>query len=583
VNNKCLMKQIGIFFFANLLYGCAGHTVHSSQVVDDDKLTIHAQNASLPDYRFVSAEQEHMYKILLAEIAGQRGNYILSAEIYYDVAERTRDVQLAERATKIAAFIENYQLAGRAASLWLDIDPDNKSARQILSSVLLEQQRSDEAIQQLSQVLKTLSTQNDKAAHQEVNILVELLSRHKEQGLQLAKKLTEKFPDDLMALYIYARLQLANEQLGESLTTLDKIIAKDPRYPNVVLLYTHILEKQNNINTALSFLQQHIKQHPEELDWQFIYARMLAGMKKYPKAIDAFKALLDKDHKQRDDILFAIAALYLQTEQYNDAKIYFQHLTESEQQQNTAYFYLAKIAEQEKNITHAIVQYQKIKQGEHYLGAQTRIAVLMSQQGSLEDALAYLRSVPVESNKETLHLKQVEAELLTEHKHYAQAMLVYDDILKAAPDTVSILYMRALLADKLGQQADVEKDLRRVLSLSPNHVDALNALGYSLANNTTRYQEAHELIKQALAARPKAHYILDSMGWVLYRLGQYDAAIDYLNKAQAALDDPEIAAHLGEVLWVKGDKQQAKDIWEKAQEKFPNDEFLQQVIRRFLP
>lgn len=583
MNNKCLMKQIGIFLFANLLYGCAGHTVHSSQVIDNEKLTIQAQNASLPDYRFVSAEQEYMYKILLAEIAGQRGNYILSAEIYYDVAEQTRDVQLAERATKIAAFIENYQLAGRAASLWLEIDPDNKSARQILSSVLLEQQRSDEAIQQLSQVLKTLNTQNDKAAHQEVNILVELLSRHKEQGLQLAKKLTEKFPDDLMALYIYARLQLANEQLDDSLTTLDKIIVTDPRYPNVVLLYTHILEKQKNTNAALSFLKQRIEQHPEELDWQFVYARMLAGIKKYPEAIESFKALLATDHKQRDDILFAIAALYLQTEQYHHAKNYFQQLTESEQQQNTAYFYLAKIAEQGKETAHAIEQYKKIKQGEHYLSAQTRIAVLMSQQGDLEESLAYLRSVPVESNEETLHLKQVEAELLTEHKQYAKAMLVYDDILKAAPDTVNILYMRALLADKLGQQADVEKDLRRVLALSPNHVDALNALGYSLANNTTRYQEAYELIKQALTARPQAHYILDSMGWVLYRLGQYDEAISYLNKAQATLDDPEIAAHLGEVLWVKGDKQKAKTIWEKAREKFPDDEFLQQVIRRFLP
>jgi Flp pilus assembly protein TadD len=250
---------------------------------------------------------------------------------------------------------------------------------------------------------------------------------------------------------------------------------------------------------------------------------------------------------------------------------------------NDAYYYLGQIAERENTAKTALTWYKKVDGGNNYLNAIARVVLILIDQKGLTKALDYLHKVEVDE-EDLLILIQFEAELLVEHKRYTQAMTIYNQALEDYQDNTELLYMRALLAEKIGDMKQLEQDLRHILLLEPNNVQALNALGYSLAdNNTDRLEEAYDLIQRALILRPEDYYILDSMGWVLYRMGHYEEAIEYLRKAQTKQDDPEVAAHLGEVLWISGDKQAAQVIWEQARARFPEDEQLREVMQRFLP
>ena len=172
--------------------------------------------------------------------------------------------------------------------------------------------------------------------------------------------------------------------------------------------------------------------------------------------------------------------------------------------------------------------------------------------------------------------------MLTDEQRYEDALAVYSDALENNPDP-DLLYSRAMLAEKMDRLDILERDLKKILEQDPNHAQALNALGYTLADRTDRYEEAYTFIKKALDLKPDDFYILDSMGWVLYRLGRLDESVKYLNKALTERQDPEIAAHLGEVLWVKGDKAAAREIWEAALQQTPEDTRLLDVIKRFNP
>jgi len=206
----------------------------------------------------------------------------------------------------------------------------------------------------------------------------------------------------------------------------------------------------------------------------------------------------------------------------------------------------------------------------------------MAKQGKVDEARKHVRSIRTQGAEQQNLLIQAEGELLIEEKRYDDAIAVYDEALENQYNA-DLLYARAMLAEKMDRLDILERDLRIIIDKEPNHAQALNALGYTLADRTGRYEEAYEFIKQALDLNPNDFYILDSMGWVLYRLGRLEESIEYLNKALNARNDPEIAAHLGEVLWVKGERDAAKEIWGTALQETPEDTRLLNVIKRFNP
>jgi tetratricopeptide (TPR) repeat protein len=245
--------------------------------------------------------------------------------------------------------------------------------------------------------------------------------------------------------------------------------------------------------------------------------------------------------------------------------------------------YLGQIAENQKRPDEAVVWYAGVPPGEQYLTAQIRLAHVLSQQGKLDEARRHLQQATASSTRERVQLTLAEAQLLREAGRNADAFDVLDRSLREYPDQPDLLYESALIAEKLGRTDVLEKNLRRLIQIKPDHAHAYNALGYSLAERGERLDEAYSLIASALKLAPDDPFILDSMGWVLYRKGDLQAALSHLTRAFGLRPDPEIAAHLGEVLWMMGRRDDAAKTWRDAAKADPGNDVLSAAIKRFLP
>ena len=304
-------------------------------------------------------------------------------------------------------------------------------------------------------------------------------------------------------------------------------------------------------------------------------------VRQFGKALDQFELLVDRE-PENIDVLYALGLLYLQGNRLEEAETLFKKLSAQEHLTDTSNYYLGRIAEEKRLYDEAGDWYQGVYKGEHYFDAQVRLAMLLARKGQVDEARNHLQSIRSRSGQQALVIVQAEGDLLIQAGRYEEAIAVYTEALDDGynPD---LLYARAMAAEKTGRLDLLEQDLRSILEREPDHAQALNALGYTLADATDRHAEAYDLIKKALELRPNDFYILDSMGWVLYRLGRLDEAVEYLRKALSIRQDPEIAAHLGEVLWVRGEREQAQEVWETALQQTPEDTRLLDVIERFKP
>jgi len=574
------VEVITLTVLVNLLVGCTNELVQPNkieprQIAVKENIQEAATAESIP---FLSPEEEFLYKILVAEFAGQREQYTLSVKYLLDVAESSQNPEFAERATRIALYAREYDLVIEAAQLWVEIAPDNPDARQILGGVLLKQGHTEEAIQQLEMMLNYLKDNPEPR----IDAVITLLEQHDQaSALKITEKLLQKYPDNATILFAYARLLATAKEFTQAVSAVQKLLKLVPNHEQGIPLYAYLLEQQGKPEDALRWLKQILSQYPND-EWRLTYARMLIGEKDYAESIQQFKLLL-ASYPDNTDILYHLGVLFLQIDDIEQAKHYLQRLEQTDEQPDSARYLLGQIAEIEKDFKQAKLWYQDVIEGNHYLEAQIRIVAILAQENQVNEAIDYLHKIEVSDSKDELALIQYEAELLTEQTRYPEAIAVYNKAIQANPDNIDLLYLRAITAELMGNLILMEEDFRKILTLDPKNFNTLNALGYTLADRTDRYEEAYQFIKQAYDLDSNSFYILDSMGWVLYRQGQYTQAIEYLEKALVAQDDPEVAAHLGEALWANGDREQAKDVWYKAQKNFPENKKLQKTIQRYLP
>ncbi len=584
------LKLILVLCGSGLLSGCAlDMTAKTPDISRPGKAATWEQPDQLsPDLEqlassraFSSPRSQLMYQTLVAEMAGFRGDYAVSSEYFHTVAERTGDVNMAERATQVALLAKDDQQAMRATRLWVELAPDDPDARQILIALLLREARGEEALAQLDTLLNNLP---EEISDQRLEMLLKLLRPREDQALalKLMDRIVKNRGDDPAILLLYAHFLRGAEEYDRALEVLERLLEMDPTHPEAVPLYVETLTRHNRLDQALDWLGRQLRRYPDQNTWREILARLLIRADREREAMEQFKVLL-KRSPGNADALYALGLLSLNADDLGTARNYFMRLSRLKgDKQDAAYYFLGQIAEKRENYQTAMDWYGKVGEGAHYLTAQTRIAMLLAEQGQLEQGLTHLQTIRTDTRSDDLNLLVFEAELLIENKRYEQAMLLFDRGLQESPENISLLYTRALLGEKMGRLDILERDLRKILEIDPDNVDALNALGYTLADRTDRYQEALELVKKAYEQKPDAFYIRDSMGWVYYRLGRHDEALDYLRSAYALQKDPEVAAHLGEVLWVTGRKQEAREIWGEASELFPEDEVLREVMERFL-
>jgi len=528
----------------------------------------------------VALDANTLYNILLGEIAGQRGQVGVAATTLGKVAQQTRDPRLAERATLAAAYARRFDEALVSGQLWVELRPDDPDARESLAGILMELNRPEEARAQFEKLI-ALETPRSNAEQAYMRV-VSVLSRQTQRpaALNVMQQLVDENPKEPAAQFALTHLSVRMGEFQRALRAADTALALRPGWEEAALFKARILVSLKEMGKAQKFYEDFLSQYPHATTVRLNYARHLIDQRQWGKARSEFQRVLE-DLPNDADTIYAIALLSLQVQQLDDAEKYLKRTLELRPQNEQARYYLGQVAEQRKDYAAAIRWYREIGPGENYFEAQTRIAMMMAKGGDLAGARAQLRSLTPASDQQRVQLILSEEQILREARDYQDALAVLNQGLKELPGDKDLLYARALIAEKLNMIDLVESDLRAVLKKDPKNAHALNALGYTLADRTNRLQEANQLLSQALALRPEDAFILDSMGWLQYRMGNHAEAVRYLKRALEVRNDAEIAAHLGEVLWVMGNRREAESVWSRALRDTPDNEAVLDAIKKF--
>lgn len=523
--------------------------------------------------------QEVLYRLLVAEFAGQRGQLDLAVRTYLEVARQVPDAKVAARATRVALFAKRDAEAREAAQLWVQRAPGDPEAGQMLAALLIREGRVDEGLSQLERMLALKGADRGQA----LRMIAGFLSNEQdpETALRVMERLVADRPKDPDALFAYALLALKAGKIETARHAMEEALKSAPLNTGMAMAYLGILQKQGDVGAALAWLEKSVKANPDDRDLRIAYGRLLADNRRFAEAREQFE-ILARQHPDDADVQFALGLLYLQSDEIEKARDQFTRAVEAGDYVEEASFYLGQIAETDKDYETALRWYRSVGGGSYHFDAQLSITLALAKQGNIEAARRHARTLTPKNEEQRLKAVRVEGELLTQQSRYREAMALYDRALADRYDT-ELLYTRAMLAEKMGRIDLLERDLRAILAREPNNAQVLNALGYSLADRTTRYEEALSFIKRALDLRPGDFFILDSMGWVLYRMGRLDQAEDYLRRALRLRNDPEVAAHLGEVLWIKGDREAARAVWEEALQAAPGDRYVREVMKRLAP
>jgi len=539
-----------------------------------------ARSEPLPNVELTS---QILYETILAEIAGQRGNIELATSAYLDLARSTRDPRMARRATEMALHGSlrgrNLDAALQAARLWVDIDPESPQARETIAALLIRANRLDDLYPHVAKLLAQKGD-NIKTGLLRLN---RIFSRHpdKKAVLAMIEQLTVPYIGIAEAHFARAQAALDAGEWQRGNAEADKALALRPDWESAVILKAQ-LQRTEPPEAAVETLRRHLDDYPQARDVRLQYARSLVSLRQYPQARAQFQQLL-REAPDNPDVIYAVAVLSMQLSDWETAEACFRKLLEGGLANNVARLYLGQIAEERKQYEDALRWYGEVTSGEQYLSAQLRIAQVLVRTGRLEDGRRHLQKQRAANSADRIQFLLAESQLLRDAGRTQDAYDVLAAYLTKEPEQPDVLYESALLAEKLGRYEAMETNLRKLIRIKPNDAHAYNALGYSFADRNMRLAEAEKLIAKALELAPDDPFIIDSMGWVLYRKGNNDGALVQLQRAFSLRADPEIAAHLGEVLWTLGRHEEAKQTWQDAAKANPGNEPLAEVIKRFTP
>ena len=522
--------------------------------------------------------EPQLYDFLLGEIAAQRGDYKTAAETYLDLARRTRDPRIARRAVEIANDGHLTDLALKAAKLWQDIDPKSPAALQVTAALLVTAKRVDEAEPYLEKLLATPGINLPSALLQLNRLLAG--NPDKAANLRVVRKIAAKHDDLPQAHYALAQAAAAADDDATALKEIRRAEAIQPDWDAAVLLEAQLLEKRSNAEAAKR-LGDFVAKHPQSREARLGYARLLVLDGRLPEAKKQFDAVVASD-PENTDLVYAVGVVAFQLKDYPVAEENMQKLLGMKYRDPDAVRYiLGQIKEGEKDWPGAVKWYDQIKDGEHALAARLRTANAIAKEGKLDDARQYLHKIAADNPNQKVEVTVAEAQLLRDAKRYQDAFDLLGSALKGDPDQPELLYDYALTAEKVDRFDLLESSLKKLIKVQPDHAHAYNALGYSLADRNERLPEAKKLIEKALELAPDDSFIIDSLGWVQYRQGDLKDAAQNLRRAYDGRPDPEIGAHLGEVLWVMGNHAAAKRVWDESLKSAPDNETLRDTIQRF--
>lgn len=518
---------------------------------------------------------ETLYSLLIAETAVNRGQLDIALANYYQQAYKTRDLGVVRRATLLAEHMQASQAALDLAQLWESIEPQNPEPIYLAGQYLAAFQRLDAATQKSKQLLAL------DAQTLFVTIAISPAASNAATQASLLKEYTallQQHPDNNDLLLGHAALLELQGNYSEALSDVGHALKNDKSDLQARLFEVDLLYKSGRPDKAIQRMDSIVQDDPDNNRLRMQYAQMLTTQD-LEKAREQFDYMA-KRNSLEPDLLLARALVNYQLNDYAQAQDLFEQLLFLKQYTDTAQYYLGEIALAKQAPEKALEHYRRVESGSEYLPAVARAFNLMVQQGRRIEGQQWLAEQRKTQPDNAARLYLLEANILLKHSDTPRAMAVLDEATRKYPEQPELYYARSLMHEKTGNIKAAESDLRFVLGRQPDNADALNALGYMLADNNQQLDEAHRLLTRALTLRPDDAAILDSMGWVLYRMGHQEEAILRLRKSFTLDPNDEVAAHLGEVLWSAGKHNEADTIWKQGLQLNPGSQWITATRKR---
>lgn len=546
-------------------------------IADDNNASNSSATSANSTLKQKPSTPEFVYKYLLGEVAGQRGELPLSSHLFLDLAKSTRDPRLAERAARIASFAQQPAIALEAVKLWAELAPDSTEAQNAAIQIFVATGNFEDA----KQYIEHLLTQEDTRANSFLYLNALFAKQADKQQIQRTiTSLAEPYPNLAEAHFAIAHAAWSAQDAETVFNEIAVIEKLRPDWEPPILLKGQLLK--DHPDEAIRYYQNFLSKNRDANDVRLALTRMLISQKKITEAKKELTRI-EKNSKNTPEISLMIGLLAMDLKEYKEAERYLESALKKDiKDKDQVYIQLARVAELQRNDNKALSWLDNVKpDSERYLESRISVSQIIAHSKGPDAAIEMLDEIDNLTQEQQITVISTEVNLLAQAKRHDEAFELMHKAVINLPNTPEFVYDYAMTAERAGKLDIMEAQLYRLIKLKPDFAAAYNALGYSYADRNIKLEEAKELIEKALELSPEDHYMLDSLGWVYYRLGNYAAAETYLQRAYDIQTDPEIAAHLGEVLWVQGKHDEAKKIWQVALKTFPDNEALISTKERF--
>ena len=524
-------------------------------------------------------DEEVLYLLMAAELAGQRNQYDLALDAYLQAAKRVDDPRIAERAVKIGLFLKDERRTQEALSVWLEKDGKNLGARKFALLLAIKNADRHAAIENINAML-----QDDPAGFEAG--LLELIKLFEKEGraqftYDALEEVSRQQPNQASVLFLQAVLATMLPDNALAQEKISKALELQPDWNKAVIFQAQLAGRIGDLAKARRYLEKAVKQAPDDVQLRKMLIEVLVNTEAFDDAIRVCQNVLDEKPDDADS-LFSIALIYAQQNQLDKAENYLEKLLNNPEWDDQASFYLGKLEMQKRRPEKALAWFDKVADSRLAFDADMAalsIVMNLKRQDEVEQRVLRMENKYPEQR---LRILTTKAEFLNQQGDYQKAFDVLSVVLKEEADNRDVLYARALIAEKMNRLDLLETDLLSILRKNPDDVGALNAMGYTLADRTERYDEAEKYLKRAIELQPNEAVVIDSYGWLLFKKGQAEQALIYLQQAYQKQVENEIAAHLIEVLWAVGSKKEAKELFDSVYKKSPDDEYLLKVKKRVL-
>jgi tetratricopeptide (TPR) repeat protein len=555
-----------------VLSGCSLQSARSvaapePEPVAQPEIHIHTPAKSFPT--------ETLYSLLTAEIAGSRAQYDLALSNYVQQARETRDPQVAERATMIARYLGNSQVALEMVQIWVAAAPHSKDALanatmsytqigRLREAFEYARRLTDEGGESLFQnIAANAASLDDNALAQLLNDFTTLLQCH---------------PQDEQLMVGTGILLQQQGKYDEAMNLAHQTLKIYPGSIYAAILEANLLHQMKRDKEALTKMAALLDLYPDNTNLRQQYARILSHHD-MALAQEQF-AILTQQLPGNGDMLLSLGIIALERKDTETARKVFEELLDRDLHISTAHYYLGRMAEARQDLPEAIIHYLQVEIGNDFLSATTSLLDIFVRQEDLLSAQQHMNRLRLRFPNQSEALYVLHGQTLVKYNHLPEADVVFTEGLTNFATSTRLLFARAMLNNQRQRTAATEQDLRQIIKLQPDNTAALNSLGYLLVDRTQRFDEARALLEKALHLSPDDASILDSMGWLYYRTGKSPEALEFLRKAFSADPNAEISAHLGEVLWMLGNKEEARQVWQEGIKLAPYDPAIQETLNR---